>query len=681
MADLTGNTGWKSTSNPAIKQRLNWAITNGTSVQNTSIVIVSLWLKKDPAIQNEPTSSSNCRFKLEFDNIPTDNIQINNSMTLNANNQEMCVARQVFEGVAHNIDGTKTTTFKVTGGFGGTSISSLSISKTVTFPTINRASSLSNIASTVIGNNATISFTPYSRFFYYKFRMKFGSTTYYITDIYGDEVALYPNSTSTYSFTREIPSELIDQITTSESGTMDAYLYTYSDSACTKQIGSASIKNFIITVPDNIVPTMTGISRYDTNKLIEGVDVISGWHVNVDGFTKYRFEVVARGKNGSTIESMTLSGDLYNATSTDITDNGNGTYTCIYDGDYQTINATKTATVYINVRDSRGRDSAVSTMYISIFGYSEPSILVFNAERDGSDSSIFNVRTSSNYSSINNNNTLIGVIYYRESGYTRWNLIGSINPNTGFSTTPVQLSGSAVFEDNKAYELRLAIYDDLGGVAFFETYVGTADVFLDLREGGLGLGIGKIAESDSVEIAFPVKHYQHRLKSIDNIDYLMNDMIDSYTCVVDDELLENDFVLYDASEPINIRKIGNFVNICGAISSTVNIDSSDMATGKRFLTLSSKFRPLQEVRTLCQGSGKNTWLLYIKTNGEVMFSRYGTTSYASVTGQPQGQSGRVWMPFNVTYIAGSGLPEACEYISFFNDGSRLDYGFVAESDV
>jgi len=661
MADLTGNTGWKSTPNPAIKQRLNWAITRGTSVENSSQVIISLWLKKDPAIQNEPTYSTDCRFNIECNGVVHRDVQISNNMTLNANNQEMCVARVVLEAVVHNVDGTKTTTLKASGGFGGTSISyySLNISKSVTFPAINRASSLSNIASTVIGNNARISFTPYSRFFYYKFRMKFGSTTYYIRDGSGNEVVLFPNSTSTYSFTRQIPSELISKITTATSGTMTAYLYTYADAACTKLIGSASVKTFTITVPSNIVPTILNHSVYIINKEIDGVDVISDWQVNVDGFTKYTYVITARGSNGSTIKSMTISGDLYNAKVTNIVNNGDGTYTCTYVGAYKTINATKNTTTKITVQDSRGRVSTAVTQNEYVYGYSNPAILMFNAERDNSDSSIINVKTSSSFSSINNHNTLIGSIAYRETGTSDWIPISSINPNTGYTPVAVQLSGGDVFEDNKAYELQLAIYDDLGGEAFFETYVGTAAVFLDLRAGGNGLGIGKIAESDAVEVAFPTKFYYYRLKVENNIAYPMNDMLDSHICMIGNNSLENNFVLYDISTQIYLRKIGNFVNICGAISSTVNIDSSNMQTGKRFMTLLEKFRPLQEVCTVCQGSGKNTWLLTIKTNGEVWFSRYGASSYASVTGKAQNESGRVWLPFNVTYMAGDGLPIGC----------------------
>ena len=102
-----------------------------------------------------------------------------------------------------------------------------------------------------------------------------------------------------------------------------------------------------------------------------------------------------------------------------------------------------------------------------------------------------------------------------------------------------------------------------------------------------------------------------------------------------------------------------------------------MATGKKFMTLSEKFKPLQEVRTVCQGSGKNTWLLTIKTDGEVWFSRYGTSSYASVTGKAQNESGRVWLPFNVTYIAGDGLPPTCS-----DDGNMWrSYYFVAAGDT
>ena len=679
MADLIGNTGWKSTPNPAIKQRLNWAITRGTSVENSSQVIISLWLKKDPAIQNEPTHSTDCRFNIECNGVVHYDVQISNNMTLNANNQEMCVARVVLEAVVHNVDGTKTTTLKASGGFGGTSISyySLNISKSVTFPAINRASSLSSIASTVIGNNATISFTPYSRFFYYKFRMKFGSTTYYITDGSGNEVVLFPNSTSTYSFTRQIPSELISQITTATSGTMTAYLYTYADAACTKLIGSASIKTFTITVPSNIVPLITGHDVYRINKEIDEVDVIAGWDVNVDGFTKYTYVVTARGANGSTIKSMTISGDLYNAKVTNVVNNGDGTYTCTYVGDYKTINATKNTTTTITVEDSRGRVSTAVIHNEYVYGYSNPAILMFNAERDNSDSSIINVKTSSSFSSINNNNTLIGSIAYRESGTSGWTPVSSINPNTGNTPVAIQLSGGDVFEDEKSYELQLAIYDDLGGEAFFEAYVGTAAVFLDLRVGGNGLGLGKVAESDSFEVAFPTKFYDYRFKVENNITFPMNDMLDSFTCSIDNFDLENDFVLYTLFEDIYIRKIGNFVNLCGAISSTVNIDAADMQTGKKFLTLSNKFKPLRDVYTICQGSGKNTWLLSILKNGEVWFSRYGTSSYASITGKAQNESGRVWLPFNVTYVADNGLPPGCAE----NGNIYRTYDFVAESDT
>ena len=681
MADLTGNTGWKSTPNPAIKQRLNWAITRGTPTQNTSQVIISLWLKKDPNIQNEPTLSDDCRFNIECDGVVHYGVQISDSMVLNANNQEMCVARVVLGGVSHNIDGTKTAVFKATGGFGNTSIDyySLNISKSVTFPSITRSSSLSNIATTNIGSNATISFVPYSRFFHYKFRMKFGSTTYYITDSSGNEVALHPNSTSTYSFQRQIPSEITNRITTSTSGTMSAYLYTYSDYDCTKQIGSASIKNFTITVPSNIVPTFVSMNVSRTNKLIDGVDVTSNWHVSISGFSKFTYEVVAAGAQGSTIQSMTLSGDLYNTKSTNITNNGNGTFTCVFQGGYVNTNGDKNSVTRITIQDSRGRSFRVipdNTQFV--YGYSPPTILVFGAERDSHNSNIFNVRTSSKHSSINNNNTLSGTISYRVAGAARWEPIGSISPNTG-GTVPVQLSGDDSFLDNESYELQLEIRDSLGGKATLETYVGTAEVFLDLRAGGKGLGVGKIASSDSVEIAFPIKSYDRRFKAINNEDYIMNDMIDSRVCTIDDYMLENNFVLYDSSNDITIRKIGNMVNLCGAISSTVNIDSSNMGNEIRFLTLSSKFRPLQEVCVVSQGSGKNTWLLRVKPNGNVTFSRYGSSSYASIEGRAQGASGRVWLPFNVTYIADDGLPSGCAYVGL--DPQSINYDYIASTDI
>lgn len=84
------------------------------------------------------------------------------------------------------------------------------------------------------------------------------------------------------------------------------------------------------------------------------------------------------------------------------------------------------------------------------------------------------------------------------------------------------------------------------------------------------------------------------------------------------------------------RKIGKQVKIRGVLSPTTAIAGS--ATAKTIFTLPEGFRPSKSEYTLCQGSGKNTWLLTISYNGNVGISRYGTTESSEIPTS-------AWLPF------------------------------------
>lgn len=43
------------------------------------------------------------------------------------------------------------------------------------------------------------------------------------------------------------------------------------------------------------------------------------------------------------------------------------------------------------------------------------------------------------------------------------------------------------------------------------------------------------------------------------------------------------------------------------------------------------------------GLGKNTWLLTVENNGNVLFSRYGTSGYADA-------SSDTWLSFQLTFL-------------------------------
>lgn len=88
------------------------------------------------------------------------------------------------------------------------------------------------------------------------------------------------------------------------------------------------------------------------------------------------------------------------------------------------------------------------------------------------------------------------------------------------------------------------------------------------------------------------------------------------------------------------RKIGKIVTVQGIVTTTSTIASTSDQT---IFTLPSSYTPSMEIRTVCQGSGMNRWMLSIATNGNVCMTRYGITTQDSV-------SSGTWLPFCITYF-------------------------------
>lgn len=86
---------------------------------------------------------------------------------------------------------------------------------------------------------------------------------------------------------------------------------------------------------------------------------------------------------------------------------------------------------------------------------------------------------------------------------------------------------------------------------------------------------------------------------------------------------------------------GGLVSVSGAVKPKNDLQTS--TSEAVFATLPDFARPKLYVCRRCQGSGINTWLLQIHTDGRMTVSRYGTTSYGTVTTSN-------WLPFSETYL-------------------------------
>lgn len=373
--------------------------------------------------------------------------------------------------IAHNSDGTKSFSASVQAGIYYYAVNCTG-SASFTLNTIPRASSITSASSVTLGNACSIKWTPNASSFKYKIKFSLGSwsyTTGYIS----------PNTTSAYTYTGyTIPVSVANYITSATTGTMTAYLYTYNGSS---QIGSTASKTFTVTVPSSVIPTISSFSVAVDNS---ANSVIAGWGLYVSGYSKAKLTAAASGAYGSTISSFTISGGTYSTTQT-------GT-ALSYTGATITSSGTKTFTVV--AKDTRGRSSASSSKSITVYAYSKPTVSSFTAERSTTDATKMVVKANWTFASVNSKNSATATLYYKRSSATGWTTYGTIAKNTSTTLT-------VDFAEEYSYNFRVIVKDAVGNSAQEETFVSTISVLLDFRAGGKGLGVGKIAETDAMEVA------------------------------------------------------------------------------------------------------------------------------------------------------------------------------------
>lgn len=378
--------------------------------------------------------------------------------------------------VSHASDGTKTCSFSATAGINvtlsGTYYGNITASGNGTFNTIARASTISSVTSSVSvnGTNAcTVAISRKASSFTHTVVFSFGSYSKTTTGV---------GTSTSYA----IPTSWLNAIPNATSGTAKVTVTTYSGST---KIGSAVSKNFTLTVPASVVPTISSVAVADTttNQTTFGNMVQSK--------SKAKFTITAAGALSSTIktyktvfESKTYTG----ATPTT-----------------STITKSGTATATITVTDSRGR-TASTTKTWTVVAYAAPKIVSFTAARcleDGTENyeGTF-LKTTFNFSiaSVNSKNANTYVIEYKPQSGTTWT---ALTNGTGYAVNTSIISATGLFDVDSSYDLRLSITDSFTTIRGL-TEIPTAFTLLDFNASGRGVAFGKVSElTEGVEFALP----------------------------------------------------------------------------------------------------------------------------------------------------------------------------------
>lgn len=349
------------------------------------------------------------------------------------------------------------------------------------------ASVIMNALNTVAGSQNFVVWTPHSKNYYFKLKYVFGSWSHTISGI-------HPNIAETsYTSTYIIPLEVANQLPTSTSGKMTVYLYTYSDSACTKQVGNASSKAFTVTLPDSIKPVITSLrAELDNSANPE----IAKWGVAVVGYTKVKLVATARGSYGSSIKSFSIFGTAY-------VDSVKANQ-LLYTGGKITSSGQKEFVV--STFDSRNTFSNGSSVIVDVLPYSKPTIKLFTASRSSSNSSEMLIKSDWSFSSVGGHNAATAELFYKKTTETNW------EKYNGVISKGQAITLSASFVEDSSYNFRIVVTDTVGNKAGTETLVPTSSVLMDFKAGGKGMGIGKIAESDALEVALPTVFFSDNIK-------------------------------------------------------------------------------------------------------------------------------------------------------------------------
>lgn len=378
-----------------------------------------------------------------------------------------------------------------------TSISAGVVEKTqsITLTTIPRASTITSASDRTLGNACAVKWTPLSQSFRYKLKFTLGNFSY-------TTGAIHPNTTSAYTYigyTLRI-ADIAPQITDNPPiGTMNVTLFTYSDSAATIQVGSASSTTFKVTVPDNsstkpdLTMTLTPVSSLGS--------AFAGLYIQGKSRVKATFS--GSGKYSTTISSygVTVLGKSYASP---------------YQTDY--LSQSDTVTVYGRATDSRGFVTEKSED-ITVIPYGKPklihgsgisSIVCERCDSSGNTTesgTYLKIKVGRSYSKVMSGGTQKNFCLlryrYKVASASEFSDYITLLSKDDTSTDYVDVTlGNVVSSVSSSYVVELSVIDDIGDSAKITFVVPTEDITLHLREGGSGAAFGKYAEKEkTLEVA------------------------------------------------------------------------------------------------------------------------------------------------------------------------------------
>lgn len=493
--------------------------------------------------------------------------------------------------IAHNSDGTKSFSLSCEAGIYTYAVSATA-SGTHTLTTIPRASTIS-ATNANMGSASTITITRASSSFTHTLTYSFGNAT--------GTIATKTTSTSV-SWTPTLT--LANQIPNAVSGKCTITCKTYSG---TTEVGSKTC-TMTLTVPSSVKPTITSL----TAARVDGT-VPTSWEIYVQSKSKATLTINgAAGAYGSTISSYSITGGGYSSTASSFTTGF--------------LNTSGTITFTASVTDSRGRVSANATVTITVVAYSAPSFSKYISQRcnsagTASDSGTY-VKSTVNfsYASCSSKNTITTATYYRKTTETSWT-----NASKTFTSGTAFTFGGGNISAESSYEVKFKLTDAFTSIEVTDT-LSTASVVMDFKSGGLGVAVGKVAETDQcfeVSDAWDVKVYGMLLEAYIKAKAPASAGIAYATCSTASATVAKVAVCTGFKLTTGAAVLVKFSNTNSAASPTLNVNSTGAKPIVAYGTTA--------IQAYAWKAGQAVMVVYDGTSWVALVQSWATTTYYGIT--------------------------------------------------
>lgn len=330
------------------------------------------------------------------------------------------------------------------------------------------SSTITSASDITLGNACSVTWTPLDLDFRYKLTFSLGAWSY-TTDY------INPNQLTAYTYSGyTIPVTVANQLPNATTGAMTVTLTTYNNG---EAIGTPSSTTFTVTIPSNVVPTITSVT------IEEGTH--SGYNEFVKSLSTVKATVVASGVYNSTITGIMVKvGDISYAASL---------YTGVATSEI--LQTYGTLTVLTTVTDSRGRTST-NTQTITVYDYFRPTVAL-SIDINGTTVA---TTVAGSIAPVNNLNAK-SLVITRKRISDDTTTTYTVNPLTSYNYS-VTWTQTVADIDTESYEYTAAVTDTTQTVTVKQL---TAVICLSRLRGGTGLTLFQ----EATQAGFWVRNVRH----------------------------------------------------------------------------------------------------------------------------------------------------------------------------